>query len=165
MSHISPVGPRATKEEFLRALHIDPGHPNAEGVYKAMREQAIIVFEKINNSRSNLVDGKRTDPEVKSPFFWHHVRPEIREQAVRAVWQQAEAGTSVRKLFDLGATDGDLSPNWVTLWLLYSVFRARDDRNNRSKRTPPSRYAVEGKGIGVGRVMLSLRPHSLYMLT
>jgi hypothetical protein len=37
-------------------------------------------------------------------------------------------------MFDRGATAGEHAPNWVTLWLLYSVFRSRDVRNNRNRR-------------------------------
>lgn len=39
-----------------------------------------------------------------------------------------------RRLFDQGSTTGEHGPNWVTLWLLYSVFRSRDVRNNRNRR-------------------------------
>ena len=69
----------------------------------------------------------------------------------RVCWQRAKVGTKVREIFDMGATDGEHRPNWVTLWLLYSVFRARDDRNNRKGRTTPSRRGVDGKVHG-GRV-------------
>lgn len=56
----------------------------------------------------------------------------------------------------MGATDGEYQPNWVTLWLLYSVFRSRDERNNRSNRNNRGRRGNEGKVRGVGRVLFSL---------
>lgn len=31
-------------------------------------------------------------------------------------------------------TSGEYGPNWVAGWLLYSVFRSRDVRNNRNRR-------------------------------
>ena len=51
------------------------------------------------------------------------------------IWQGARAGTVQRRLFDIGMTNGEHQPNWVTLWLLYSVFRSRDIRNSRSRRS------------------------------
>ncbi len=44
-----------------------------------------------------------------------------------------------RTLFDRGQTNGEHAPNWVTLWLLYSVFRSRDFRNNRNRRNGDDR--------------------------
>ncbi len=32
-----PVGPRAAKDEFMRALNLDPAIPQHEGQYRAMR--------------------------------------------------------------------------------------------------------------------------------
>lgn len=93
------------------------------------------MYNKLNSDRSSLLDEKRNDGTITPPFFWHHIRPERRRQAIIDTWQQAKPGTIQRTLFDLGATNGEHAPNWVTLWLLYSVFRSRDIRNNRNRRT------------------------------
>lgn len=47
------------------------------------------------------------------------------------IWRNS--GPVTRPLFDRGATHGEYGPNWVTGWLLYSVFRSRDIRNNRHR--------------------------------
>ncbi|KAK5060980.1 hypothetical protein LTR84_007521 [Exophiala bonariae] len=130
-----PVGPRAPKDDFMRALGLSTSDPKHEGHYRAMREEAIAVYNKLNSDRSNLLDDKRNDQSITPPFFWHHIRQERRRQAVIDTWQQAKPGTIQRTLFDAGATNGEHAPNWVTLWLLYSVFRSRDIRNNRNRRT------------------------------
>ena len=98
------------------------------------QEEAIVVYNRLNGDRKSLVDDKQNDRTVTTPFFWHHVRPERRKQAVTDTWQSAKPGTVARTLFDQGATTGEHAPNWVTLWLLYSVFRSRDIRNNRNRR-------------------------------
>src|SRR5437764_74794 len=106
----------------------------------------------MNQDRSNLIDERRGDPATRPPFFWHHIRPDRRRQAVMETWQRAQAGTTTRRMFDGGATNGEHAPNWVTLWLLYSVFRSRDFRNNRNRRNG------DDKGNGGGSGELSCPP-------
>ncbi len=98
------------------------------------QDEAIAVYNRLNQDRNNLIEEKRTEQAVQPPFFWHHIRPEVRRRAVIDTWQNARPNTDQRRLFDAGATAGEHAPNWVTLWLLYSVFRSRDVRNNRSRR-------------------------------
>jgi hypothetical protein len=58
-------------------------------------------------------------------------------------------------MFDRGATTGEHAPNWVTMWLLYSVFRSRDVRNNRNRRTGEGSGGSGGK-IGTSREVNSM---------
>lgn len=138
----------------MKALGLSTTDPRHEGYYRAMRvrstagelsnslgkgltrgqEEAIAVYNGLNADRSSLIDEKRSDKSTSPPFFWHHIRQERRRQAIIDTWQQAKPGTIQRTLFDQGATTGEHAPNWVTLWLLYSVFRSRDIRNNRNRR-------------------------------
>ncbi|KAL6252341.1 hypothetical protein RBB50_000059 [Rhinocladiella similis] len=134
MPQTQPVGPRAPKDDFMKALGLSTTDPRHEGYYRAMREEAIAVYNGLNADRSSLIDEKRSDKSTSPPFFWHHIRQERRRQAIIDTWQQAKPGTIQRTLFDQGATTGEHAPNWVTLWLLYSVFRSRDIRNNRNRR-------------------------------
>ncbi|KAJ4508482.1 hypothetical protein HRR81_003952 [Exophiala dermatitidis] len=158
MPQTQPVGPRAPKDDFMRALGLSTTDPRHEGYYRAMRvrleniyqgnrwgpcsprkqEEAIAVYNRLNSDRSSLIDEKRNDASTTPPFFWHHIRPERRRQAIIDTWQLAKPGTIQRTLFDRGATTGEHAPNWVTLWLLYSVFRSRDIRNNRNRRAGES---------------------------
>lgn len=98
------------------------------------QDQAIAHYSRLNSNRDNLVEQQRQDSSVQPPYFWHHIRPECRKQAIIDTWQGAAVGSEARRLFDRGATSGEHAPNWVTLWLLYSVFRSRDVRNNRNRR-------------------------------
>lgn len=86
----------------------------------------------MNQDNSDLLDNLRNDPNMRPPFFWHHIRPERQRWGVMEIWRNA--GPVTRPLFDRGATNGEYGPNWVTGWLLYSVFRSRDVRNNRNRR-------------------------------
>lgn len=68
-------------------------------------------------------------------------------------WYSAAVGTRPRVYFDAGATqNNDIGPNWVTHWLLYSVFRSRDERNNRNRR------AGDDKNVGSGGGMFNEHP-------
>ena len=86
----------------------------------------------MNQDTSYLLDSVRNDPSTRPPFFWHHIRPERQRWGILEIWRCAKPGT--KPLFDRGATNGEYGPNWVAGWLLYSVFRSRDIRNNRNRR-------------------------------
>ncbi|KAJ5927323.1 hypothetical protein N7516_009096 [Penicillium verrucosum] len=127
-----PVGPRVSKEEFMHALGLNPQDPHHEQYYRAMRDEAIIVYNRMNLDTANLLDNVRADPTTRPPFFWHHIRPDCQRWAILEICHNAPP--LVRGLFERGATNGEYGPNWVAGWLLYSVFRSRDVRNNRNRR-------------------------------
>ncbi|KAF7586401.1 hypothetical protein BBP40_008938 [Aspergillus hancockii] len=129
---MSPVGPRASKEEFMQALGMNSQDPQHEQIYRAMRDEAIIVYNRLNEDKSNLLDSVAHDPSTRPPFFWHHIRPECQRWGIIEIEQNA--GPLSRGIFARGATGGEYGPNWVAGWLLYSVFRSRDVRNNRNRR-------------------------------
>ncbi|OAX83033.1 hypothetical protein ACJ72_02616 [Emergomyces africanus] len=126
------VGPRVSKEDFMHALGLDANNPQHEPYYRAMRDEAIIVYNILNQDNSNLLENLRNDPSIRPPFFWHHIRPERQRWGILEIWRTSKPVT--RAWFDRGITDGEYGPNWVTGWLLYSVFRSRDVRNNRNRR-------------------------------
>ena len=146
-----PVGPRASKEEFMQALGLNSHDPHHEQFYRAMRvcffpfthlykhiysyhtqDDAIRVYSRLNEDTSNLLDSVANDPATRPPFFWHHIRPERQRLAIRDIAENA--GPLTKPLFARGDTSGEYGPNWVAGWLLYSVFRSRDVRNNRNRR-------------------------------
>ncbi|KAL3475647.1 hypothetical protein BJX99DRAFT_259253 [Aspergillus californicus] len=126
------VGPRASKEEFMQALGLNSHDPQHEQFYRAMRDETIAVYNRLNEDPSNLLDAVAADPSTKPPYFWHHIKPDRQTWAVREIAQNA--GPRTRPLFARGDTAGEYGPNWVAGWLLYSVFRSRDVRNNRNRR-------------------------------
>ncbi|PWY87701.1 hypothetical protein BO70DRAFT_287341 [Aspergillus heteromorphus CBS 117.55] len=147
-----PVSPRASKEEFMAALGLSTHDPQHEQYYRAMRDEAIQTYNTLNEDPSNLLESIRTDhPGTKPPYFWHHIRPERQRWAITEI--SRNAGLLTRALFDRGNTAGEYGPNWVAGWLLYSVFRSRDVRNNRNRRkggSPPRQLKPQGDGSGSG---------------
>ncbi|KAJ5832993.1 hypothetical protein N7474_001304 [Penicillium riverlandense] len=136
------VGPRVSKEEFMHALVLDPRDSQHEQYYRAMRDEAIMVYNRMNQDTTHLLDSVAADPATRPPFFWHHIRPERQRWAILEIWRNA--GPLTRPLFDRGGTNGEYGPNWVAGWLLYSVFRSRDVRNNRNRRKGES-HACDDK--------------------
>ncbi|KAL4919946.1 hypothetical protein BDW62DRAFT_199358 [Aspergillus aurantiobrunneus] len=137
-----PVGPRASKEEFMQALGLNSHDPQHEQYYRAMRDETIQIYAHLNTSPSNLLDSLAADPScTKPPYFWHHIKPERQQWAIREIARNASPRT--RPLFASGETGGEYAPNWVAGWLLYSVFRSRDVRNNRNRR--------RGEEVGAGQ--------------
>lgn len=102
----------------------------------------------MNTDPSNLLDSIRADPSTQPPYYWHNIRPECQRWGVLEIWRTSSPHT--RPLFDLGATNGEHGPNWVAGWLLYSVFRSRDARNNRNRRRNGNGGNGGGQGNGVG---------------
>ncbi|PYH73445.1 uncharacterized protein BO88DRAFT_449320 [Aspergillus vadensis CBS 113365] len=131
------VSPRASKEEFMAALGLSTHDPQHEQYYRAMRDEAISTYNHLNESPSNLLENYKS---LKPPYFWHHIRPERQRWGINEIARNASPLT--RPLFARGMTTGEYGPNWVAGWLLYSVFRSRDVRNNRNRR--------RGNGVGVG---------------
>lgn len=101
-------------------------------IANAEQDEAIMVYNRMNQDTSHLLDNVRADPNTRPPFFWHHIRPDRQRWAIMEIWRNA--GPLTRPLFDRGGTNGEYGPNWVAGWLLYSVFRSRDVRNNRNRR-------------------------------
>lgn len=99
----------------------------------------------MNSDTSDLVDNLRNDPSTRPPFFWHHIRPDRQRWGIIEIWRNA--GPLTKPLFDRGATNGEYGPNWVTGWLLYSVFRSRDVRNNRNRRRGDDGNSGNSNGI------------------
>lgn len=95
------------------------------------QDEAIVVYNYMHRSNSDLLDNYRADPNMRPPYCWHYIRPERQRWGVMEIWRNS--GPVTRPLFDRGATHGEYGPNWVTGWLLYSVFRSRDIRNNRHR--------------------------------
>lgn len=106
-----------------------------------------MVYNRMNQDKSYLVDNIRADPNTRPPFFWHHIRPEHQRGAILDTWYNA--GPQTRPLFDRGHTNGEYGPNWVTGWLLYSVFRSRDVRNNRNRRKGENNGVVDGEFFSI----------------
>ncbi|GES59407.1 hypothetical protein P875_00010300 [Aspergillus terreus] len=96
------------------------------------QDEAIAVYNRLNEDTANLLDSVATDPSTRPPFFWHHIRPERQHWGIAEI--SNNAGPLTRPLFAKGSTTGEYGPNWVAGWLLYSVFRSRDVRNNRNRR-------------------------------
>ncbi|KAI5288830.1 hypothetical protein KEM52_001009 [Ascosphaera acerosa] len=132
MSGVTPLGPRVSKEEFMRGLGLQANDLYHEQFYRAMRDEAVAVYTILNSDTSHLIESVQNSPETRPPFFWHHITPESQRWAIMEVWTRS--GPTTRPFFDMGATSSEHGPNWVAGWLLYSVFRSRDIRNNRNRR-------------------------------
>lgn len=116
------------------------------------------MYERLTASRQYLSAERRNDLNTKPPYSWHWIDRESQQRAVVELWQKAPVGSIQRKHFDKGATSGEHAPNWVTLWLLYSVFRSRDIRNNRSHARKNKRPTESTKARMYDQVRNVYRP-------
>ncbi|OJJ70900.1 hypothetical protein ASPBRDRAFT_127347 [Aspergillus brasiliensis CBS 101740] len=156
------VSPRASKEEFMAALGLSTHDPQHEQYYRAMRDEAISTYNHLNEDANNLLDSIRHEnPTTKPPYFWHHIRPDRQRWGINEIARNASPLT--RPLFARGMTTGEYGPNWVAGWLLYSVFRSRDVRNNRNRRKHVTSSSSSITNGGVDGISSSSSPQQMVL--
>jgi hypothetical protein len=79
----------------------------------------------------------RDDPSIEPPYSSSQISETAIHREILRIYAQARRET--REIYDLGRdTAGIEEENWVIRWMLWHVFRYRDNRNkNRRTATPP----------------------------
>lgn len=93
-------------------------------------------------TRDSLVPSARRDSAIEPPYTFNQMDEKAVQREVLAIYQRARPETKI--LYNLGR---DIymgqEENWIIRWLLWHVFRYRDDRNSALRRTTRS----ENSGI------------------
>lgn len=127
-------------------------------VINLSQEEAIAGRARMSNSTACLLPELVNDPSVKPPYS----NTQIRESAMHAqtlhIYETARPQT--RMYYELGHyRDGDSEENWVIKWLLWHVFRYRDNRNRGRS------VASNSPGHRASALALAEPPSSLPKLT
>jgi hypothetical protein len=95
----------------------------------------------------SLAPQLRDDPTVEPPYSSSQISETAIHREILRIYQMARRET--RPVYDLGRdTAGIEEENWVIRWMLWHVFRYRDNRNkNRRTQSPGDEPDSGGGGI------------------
>lgn len=85
-------------------------------------------------------------PDLTAPFSNSDVPESLRHHEILEIYRRASADT--RPYYDCGRDVETIEEeNWVIRWLLWHVFRYRDDRNRNRRQASPSRSSSEDQNV------------------
>lgn len=91
-----------------------------------MKEEAVEGRRRMTESQGALVPDLKTG--VEPPYSHAHVSETAVHREILIIYQLARPET--RRVYDLGRDTGRVEEeNWIIRWMLWHVFRYRDNRN------------------------------------
>ena len=98
-------------------------------------------------SPDSLAPQFRNDPRVEPPYSNAQISEAAIHQEIVRIYQTARRET--RDIYDLGRDqERPDEDNWVIRWMLWHVFRYRDNRNRNRRAGSPSSGGGGGGGDG-----------------
>ena len=96
-------------------------------------------------SPDSLAPQYRNDPKVEPPYSNAQISETAIHREILRIYSSARRET--RAVYDLGRdTDRVEEENWVIRWMLWHVFRYRDNRNRNRGAASPSDPGTDGGG-------------------
>ncbi len=96
-------------------------------------------------SPDSLAPQFRDDPKVEPPYSNAQISETAIHREIIRIYQNARRET--REVYDLGHDPDRLEEdNWIIRWMLWHVFRYRDNRNRNRRATSPSEEPEGGGG-------------------
>jgi hypothetical protein len=96
------------------------------------QEEASRGRQKLSDSPSNLTIQSQRDPNIRPPYTWDNLQETARHRTIMDIYHSASFQT--KQIYDLGHYNNGLNEeNWIIKWLLWHVFRYRDNRNRDSR--------------------------------
>ncbi|KAK8215305.1 hypothetical protein M8818_001926 [Zalaria obscura] len=129
---IPPLAQSESKQKFLERLSIPGDEERGRRIYAMMKEEAAAGRARMSADPTSLVPQLRGDPSVRPPYGNVQISETAMHRETLRIYRQARPET--KPYYDLGHdTDGINEENWVIKWLLWHVFRYRDNRNRSSR--------------------------------
>ncbi|KAB2575383.1 hypothetical protein DIS24_g8557 [Lasiodiplodia hormozganensis] len=134
---LARLAPSRTKADFFQRLGLSEDNPAHKELYELMKEEAAEGRRRTSQDPSNLVPQCRSDPTVQPPYSSNQITETAMHREVLNVYHAASART--RPYYQQGHyMDGRNEDNWIIRWLLWHVFRYRDNRNRHRGAAVPS---------------------------
>ncbi|KXS96888.1 hypothetical protein AC578_6232 [Pseudocercospora eumusae] len=122
-----------SKKRFFDRLGLDERNKLHRHLYCSMKAEAVNSWSRISAKRDALIPQLRDDPSVEPPYTFGQIDEEAIHAEVIRIYKDARKDTRI--MYELGRDrDGDHEENWIIRWLLWHVFRYRDDRNSNNTR-------------------------------
>ncbi|KAK1073623.1 hypothetical protein LTR74_001764 [Friedmanniomyces endolithicus] len=122
-----------SKARFFERLGLDDNNELHRRIYAMMKEEAVEAFKRLTENREALVVELR-HTGLEPPFSHAQISETAIHREILHMYYHARPETRV--VYDLAHDRERLEEeNWVVRWLLWHVFRYRDNRN-RNRRGP-----------------------------
>ncbi|SMQ51314.1 unnamed protein product [Zymoseptoria tritici ST99CH_1A5] len=134
---MSPTAPMLAQSEskvmFFSRLGLDERNKTHRHIYSQMKEEAAGGWKRMTATRESLASQYKNDLSIQAPYTFNQIDERVIQLEILAIHRRARSQT--RLIYDLGRDfyDGH-EENWIIRWLLWHVFRYRDDRNSTSRR-------------------------------
>lgn len=103
----------------------------------AMQEEAVEARRRMTEDQEALLPELRGNSGVEPPYSHAHVSETAIHREILRIYNRARPET--RQVYDLGRdTERVEEENWVIRWMLWHVFRYRDNRNKTRRPTSGS---------------------------
>ncbi|RMX75319.1 hypothetical protein D0868_16848 [Hortaea werneckii] len=120
-----------SKARFFERLGLRDDDQNHRSIYTMMKEEAVEGRRRLTEDKEALLPELR-NTGLEPPYSHAHVTETAIHREILRIYQRARPET--RQVYDLGR---DLErveeENWVIRWMLWHVFRYRDNRNRNRK--------------------------------
>lgn len=118
-----------SKARFFDRLGLDEGKKMHRHLYGLMKAEAVDGWTRMTANRDALIPRLKDDPSIDPPYTFGQIDEAAMHSEVLRIYTNARKDTRI--MYDLGLDrDGDHEENWIIRWLLWHVFRYRDDRNS-----------------------------------
>ncbi|KAF1991902.1 hypothetical protein K402DRAFT_295513, partial [Aulographum hederae CBS 113979] len=116
-----------SKADFFKELGLSQHNEEHNRLYHLMKEEAALGRDRTTRNRDNLTPACRQE-NASPPYSSSQISETAKHREVITIYQNASPLT--KPFYDLGCfQEGGNWDNWVIRWLLWHVFRYRDDRN------------------------------------
>lgn len=97
----------------------------------------------------NLVPQFRDDPNVRPPYASNQISETAMFREVHTIYERA--GPWTKAMYNRGwFSDGPNMDNWIIRWVLWHVFRYRDNRN-KNRWSGSSTGATQGNDVSTSK--------------
>ncbi|KAF2162964.1 hypothetical protein M409DRAFT_68900 [Zasmidium cellare ATCC 36951] len=123
-----PLAQSENKALLFQRLGLNERDPRHRHLYSLMKAEAIEGWSRLTARRDALSPRLQQDWSLEPPYTFGQIDEVAFQAEAIYMWHHAQAST--RTIYELGQhSKGDLKDNWIIRWLLWHVFRYRDDRN------------------------------------
>lgn len=130
------------KSKFLERLGISDDTEGGKKLYAMMKEEAVAGRARMSENPHSLLPQLINDPTLRPPYSNTHISETAMHRETLYIYQTARPDT--KAVYDLGHyVEGGTEENWIIKWLLWHVFRYRDNRNRG--RSIPTWIARDGR--------------------
>ncbi|KAK3067234.1 hypothetical protein LTR53_016008, partial [Teratosphaeriaceae sp. CCFEE 6253] len=124
---------------FFERLGLNDDNELHRRIYAMMKEEAVEARRRLTANRDALVQDLR-NTGIEPPFSHAHISETYIHREILRIYNEASRETRI--IYALGHDVGHEGQrieeeNWVIRWMLWHVFRYRDNRN-RNRRAPSS---------------------------